>query len=287
MAAKHRISITLDEDLVMRIDRMVDGYNVKNRSHAIEKILMKKLNEQAITQAVILCGGKGQKLKPITYELPKSMIPVRDKPVLEYIISHLKSEGITDIVLVVDYKHEKIISYFGKGRSMGVNIRYIIEDKPHGTAGFLKSAKDMVNDTFLLLYGDVLSKVDISDMLRTHRGNKALATMALTTTSDTSSFGVAKLKGEKITGFIEKPSPGEAPSNLINAGVFMLEPELLGKVPTTVENKIMIESIFEELAKAGKLAGYVYDGKWFHLDTPEIYEKAIMEWDVNAIPENG
>lgn len=287
MAGKHRISITLDEDLVMRIDRIVDGYKIKNRSHAIEKILMKKLNEQSITQAIILCGGEGQSLKPITYELPKPMIPVRDKPVLEYIIKHLKDEGIKDIILVVDYKHEKIISYFGKGRSMGINIRYIIEDRPHGTGGFLKSAKDMINDTFLLLYGDVLSKVDIHDMLKTHRGNKALATMALSTTSDTTSYGVANLKGENITGFIEKPSPGESPSNLINAGVFIIEPELLEKVPTREDDKIMIESIFEELAKLGKLAGYVYDGKWFHLETPEIYEKAIKEWENNALPENG
>ena len=287
MAGKHRISITLDEDLVMRIDRMVDGYNVKNRSHAIEKILMKTLNEQAVTQAVILCGGEGQRMKPITYEVPKPLITISDKPILEYIVRHLKSEGITDIILVVDYKHEKIISYFGKGRAIGVNIRYIIEDKPHGTGGFLKSAKGMVNDTFLLLYGDVLSTVDISDMLATHRSNRVLATMALTTTSDTTSYGVAKLKGEKITGFIEKPSAGEAPSNLINAGVFMLEPEILDKVPTAEDDKIMIESVFEELAKAGKLAGYVYDGKWFHLDTPEMYEKAIKEWGTNAVPENG
>lgn len=287
MAGKHRISITLDEDLVTRIDRIVDGYNIKNRSHAIEKILIKTLNEQSIKQAIILCGGKGQKLKPITYELPKPMIPVRDKPVLEYIIEHLRDEGVTDIILVVDYKHEKIISHFGKGRSLGVNIRYIIEDQPHGTGGFLRSAKDMVNDTFLLLYGDVLSKVDIYDMLKSHRANRALATMALTTTSDTTSFGVAKLKGEKITGFVEKPSPGESPSNLINAGVFILEPELSGRVPAGASNKIMIESIFEEFAKQGKLAGYVYDGQWFHMNTPEIYEKAIKEWDINAVPENG
>ncbi len=132
----------------------------------------------------------------------------------------------------------------------------------------------------------MLSRVDIADMLATHRNNRVLATMALTTTSDTTSYGVAKLKGEKITGFIEKPSAGEAPSNLINAGVFMLEPELLNKVQTT-DSKIMIESVFEELAKAGKLAGYVYDGKWFHLDTPEMYEKAIKEWNANAVPENG
>ncbi len=287
MPGKDRISITLDEELVVRIDRLVDGYNIKNRSHAIEKILMQTLNEQRIKQAIILCGGEGQKLKPITYELPKPMIPVRDRPVLEYIIDHLKREGITEIILVVDYKHEKIISHFGKGRALGVNIRYIIEDKPHGTGGFLKSAKGMVNDTFLLLYGDVLSKVDFNDMLKTHRSNKVVATMALTTISDTSSYGVAKLKGEKITGFIEKPHPGEAPSNLINAGVFIVEPELLDKVPTKLEEKVMLESIFEDLAKQGQLGGYVYDGSWFHLDTPEIYEKAIKEWEPNAVSKDG
>ena len=277
MAGKHRISITLDEDVVKRIDRIVTGADIKNRSHAIERLLIKYLDEQKMTHAVILCGGVGAKLRPITYEIPKPMILIHDRPVLEYIIEHLKDEGITDILLAVGYKQEKIISYFGNGSRFGVNIHYITEEKPLGTAGCLSAVSDIVDNTFLLLYGDILSKVDIADMLRAHRKNKVLATMALTTAPDVSTYGVAKLKGNKVVGFIEKPSHEMAPSRLINAGVFIMEPEILENV--SGGGKVMLESIFEKIAPQDQLGGYVYDGKWFDLETPERYEDAIKMWD--------
>lgn len=277
MAVKEHISITLDEHILRRIDRLVDGMNIKNRSHAIEKLLSQYLDSQAIRQAVVLCGGTGADLAPITYEIPKPMIPVKGKPVLEYIIQHLKSEGITDILLAVDYMHEKIISYFGNGGKFGVNIKYVVEDKPLGTAGSLSAAKGLLSDTFVLLYGDVLSKVNFRDMLRAHRSAKALATMALTTSSDTKGYGVAKLRGERIIGFSEKPKPEKAESNLINAGVFIVEPEILNH-PAFSKSAGQLERVFEKLAPEEQLSGYVYDGPWYHLETPENYGRAIKEW---------
>ncbi|MCK5334355.1 MAG: NTP transferase domain-containing protein, partial [Candidatus Aenigmarchaeota archaeon] len=166
MPAKEHISITLDEQVLRRVDRLVDGKNTKNRSHAIEKLLSQYLDEQAVKQAVVLCGGHGTTLEPITQEIPKPMIPIKGKPVLEYVINHLKSEGILDIVLAVDYMHDKIISHFGNGSKFGVNIRYVVEQKPLGTAGSLAPLKEMLSDTFVLLYGDILSKVDMQGMLR-------------------------------------------------------------------------------------------------------------------------
>ena len=159
MPAKEHISITLDEQILKRVDRLVDGKNTKNRSHAIEKLLTMHLDEQAVKQAVVLCGGHGTNLEPLTQKIPKPMIPIKGKPVLEYVINHLKSEGITDHILAVDYLHDKIISHFGNGSKFGVKIRYVVEQKPLGTAGSLEPLNEMLSDTFILLYGDILSKV--------------------------------------------------------------------------------------------------------------------------------
>lgn len=277
MPAKEHISITLDEQVLRRVDRLVDGKNTKNRSHAIEKLLSQYLDEQAVKQAVVLCGGHGADLEPITQEIPKPMIPVKGKPILEYVINHLKSEGITDIVLAVDYMHDKIISHFGNGSKFGVNIRYVVEQKPLGTAGSLAPLKEMLSDTFVLLYGDILSKVDMQGMLRVHRSTKTLVTMALTTAPETKGYGVAKLRGDKIIGFSEKPNPEHAESNLINAGVFIVEPELLTH-QAVKKSERLLERVFEKLAPKGELAGYVYSGPWYDLETNEKYGRAIKEW---------
>ncbi|OYT34395.1 MAG: hypothetical protein B6U87_02115 [Candidatus Aenigmarchaeota archaeon ex4484_52] len=260
MSNKERISITLDENIISWLDRK-NGNNNKNRSQIIEKILIKAKNESSINQAVILCGGLKNKFLV-------SMNIIDNKPVLEHIINYLKAQGIGDIILIVNYDYEKIISYFGKGIKFGVCIRYIIEDKPQGTAGFLKSAKGMISKSFVLLYGDVLCNIDIDDMFKTHKNAKAIATIGLTTSSDTSSYGVVKLKGNKITGFIEKPILGKSPSNLINAGVFIIEPEVLNQISQN-QDKIMIENLFKHFIEQKKLAGYVYDGKWFHFENKD------------------
>ncbi|MCK5039676.1 MAG: hypothetical protein KAR87_01775 [Candidatus Aenigmarchaeota archaeon] len=257
MTNKEHISITLDENLIRWLDKRVNGYSIKNRSHAIEKLLLKAMNEECLNQAVILCGGNKD-------ETPKAMTLIDKKPALEHTIEYLKKQDITDIILIVNYNYDKIISYFGKGTKYDINIRYIIEDEPLGTVGFLKSAKGMINNTFMLLYGDILFNVDVNDMLKVHRNHKATVTMALTTSTDTSSYGVVKLKGEKITKFIEKPSAEESPSHLINAGLFIIEPRLLELLPHE-DNKIMLENIFTNLCNEGKLAGYVYDGRWTHI----------------------
>ncbi len=257
MTKKEHISITLDERLIHWLDKKVKGHSI-NRSHAIESCLFKSMNEECLSQAVILCGGEKD-------EVPTVMTLFENKPLLEHTIEYLKKEGIDDIILIVNYNYNKIISYFGKGTKYGVSIRYIIEDEPRGTAGFLKSAKGMIKNTFILLYGDVFFKVDIGDMLNVHRTNKATVTMALTTTSETTEYGVVKLRGEKITKFIEKPSKKESPSQLINAGFFIIDEKLL-ELLSSNHDKIMLENIFTNLCDDGKLAGYVYDGEWIHFD---------------------
>lgn len=269
---KEKLSITLEGTIVKKLDGFVDGKEVKSRSHAIEKIIRERF-EGNVTQALILCGGEGTRLRPITYEIPKPMIPINGKPLLEHIIGHLKSGGVTEVILAVGYKHEKIISHFGE-KWEGVDIKYIIEKSPLGDGGCLHLAKDILNDSFFMLNGDVLSNVDIKDMVSFHNDAGCLSTIALTTVKDPKSYGVAIMKGNKITNFMEKPK--DPPTRLINAGIYLFDKKVLEKLPS--KKSFMMGELFPALANQGELAGYIYEGKWFDVGTPERYEMAVKGW---------
>ena len=150
------------------------------------------------------------------------MMRINDKPILEHNIELLKRHGIKEIVISIGHKGENIKEYFGDGKQLGVNISYIEETTPLGTAGPLNSLKGKINDTFILMNGDELKDIDLEDMFMFHRKNKSTATLALTTVEDPSSYGVAVMNGNKIMTFIEKPSRQHAPSKLINAGLYIL-----------------------------------------------------------------
>jgi mannose-1-phosphate guanylyltransferase len=273
---KERITITLEKDLIEDIDKKVDGYKIKNRSHAIELFLMSNFGNNKPKKALILAGGMGERLKPITNEIPKPMLPLHDKPILEHGLDLFKKYGIKDIILCVGYKADKIKEYFGNGKKFGVNITYVEEEKPLGTAGPIKLAREQINGTFITCNADELKNIDLMDMYLFHKENKAVVTIALTTVEDPSAYGVAKLQGNKILEFIEKPKKEEAPSNLINAGLYIMEPEVINYIP---DGKSMSEKdIFPKLAKEGKLYGYIFSGQWYDTGTLERYEKAQKEW---------
>ncbi len=272
---KERISLTLGSELLSDVDRMVDGVRVRNRSHAIEMLLLKALENNHLTQALILAGGEGTRLRPLTYEIPKPLIPVKGKPMLEHTIRHLKKYGVEDILLSVGHLSERVISYFGNGEKWGISIRYIRENEKMGTAGPLKIAEPMLNKNFLMLNGDVLSKIDLADLNHFHRQNSGLATIALVAVENPSHYGVVEIKGNQITGFLEKPK--NPPSNLINAGIYLLDKEVLNYVP---QGPAMMEKdVFPKLAREGKMFGYTYSGPWFDVGTHERLEKAIKEWE--------
>jgi NDP-sugar pyrophosphorylase family protein len=171
---------------------------------------------------------------------------------------------------------DKIKEYFGNGSRLGVNISYIEEKEELGTAGPLNLAKDKLNETFIMCNGDVLANIDLNDLASFHEDREGVATIALTAVSNPSRFGAARLRGDNILEFIEKPPVGKEPSNLINAGVYILEPEVLKYIP---KGRAMMEKdVFPKLAKKGKLFGYHFDGQWFDTGTPESYETAIKSW---------
>lgn len=275
---KERITITLDKDIVKQLDSKIDGTNVKNRSHAIEFLISKALRNGGIKQAFILAGGKGTRLRPITHEIPKPMIPVHGRPMLEHVVELFKKYDIRDIIMAIGYKGDKIKEYFGNGSKFGVKITYVEEKEKLGTAGPLRLAKHLIKGTFAMTNADELKNIDLDDMYKFHKENKAMATIALTTVKDPSAYGVANMKGSKIVEFIEKPKKEDAPSNLINAGLYILEPEIIQYIPAQ-RGEVKIETeVFPKIAKTGKLFGYPFSGQWYDTGTPERYEKALKEW---------
>ncbi|MEM3374780.1 MAG: sugar phosphate nucleotidyltransferase [Candidatus Woesearchaeota archaeon] len=271
---KERLTITLDSETLIKVDKFIDGKNIKNRSHAIEVLLNKFLGKPK--KALLLLGGKGTRFRPITYELPKALLPVQGKTVPEHLIELFKKYNITDLIFSVGYMSEKIINYYGDGSRFGVKITYVKEEEPLGSAGAIKLASKYLDETFIVTNGDELKNINLDEMFEFHKKNKAKITVALTTVEDPSAYGVAKLEGNKILAFVEKPKKEEAPSNLINSGLSIWEPEVIKLIPNGFS--MYEKDIFPKLAQEEKLFGYIFSGQWFDTGTPERYEKAIKEW---------
>ncbi|MAG08064.1 nucleotidyltransferase [Candidatus Woesearchaeota archaeon] len=272
---KERVTLTLDSNILKTIDKNIDGFRVKNRSHAVELLLLRAMGAHVPKKAVVLVGGKGTRLRPITYEIPKALIPISGKTVTEYLLDLFKKFGVKEIILAVGYMKEKVMEYFGDGSRFGVNIKYIEEDDPLGTAGPLRLGKHLLNETFIVSNGDELKDINVEQMFALHKENKALATIALTTVSDPTKYGVARLSGSNILEFVEKPKKDKAPSNLINSGFYILEPEVVDMIP---EGFAMLEKdVFPKLAEQGRLFGYPFSGYWSDIGTIEKYEKVIKD----------
>lgn len=273
---KERVTLTLDSEILKQLDNRINGHQVKNRSHSVELLLMKALGTLVPTKAVILAGGKGTRLRPITYEMPKALLPIHDKTLTEHLFDLFKKYDIKDIIMAVGHQKEKIIDYYGNGSKLGIEITYVKEDKPLGTAGPIRAARDLLEEPFIVSNGDELKNINIEEMYKFHKNNKALATIALTSVDDPSIYGVAKLSGTRILEFVEKPKKGEAPSNLINSGFYILEPEVIDYIPK--EFAMFEKDVFPKLAKEGNLYGYPFSGQWFDTGNIKRYDKAIKEW---------
>lgn len=225
-----------------------------------------------MTIAIILAGGFGTRLRPLTDTTPKPLLPVKGKPIIEHAIENFRRHGITNIVLSIGYKADIIKQYFKDGKQFGVKISYCIEREPLGTGGAVKEASKNIGGTFVVVNGDNLADFNWAEMLKEHKNNRAKMTLALYPVEDVTQFGIAKLDRNKIVDYIEKPSPDKAPSNLNNAGGYVIEPGVLDMLP---EGKSSIErDCFEKLAKTGVVYAYIHKGQWFPTDTLEKYNLA-------------
>ncbi|MDP3765312.1 MAG: sugar phosphate nucleotidyltransferase [Nanoarchaeota archaeon] len=272
---KERVTITLDKNLISQIDKRIDGVDIKNRSQEIELLLAEALGTNIPSKAVLLVGGRGTRLKPLTDKIPKALLEVQGKTITEHLFDLLKKYGIRDVILCVGYLKDKIKNYFGDGSRLGVNITYIEEDGPLGTAGPLKLAKKYLKDSFIVSNGDELKNINIPRMFRLHKRKNALATIALTTVDEPSHYGVARLDGSRIVEFIEKPS--NPPSNLINAGFYILEPDVIDTIPDGFS--MLEKDVFPKLAKLGRLRGFPFAGQWFDIGNIERYKIAEKKWE--------
>ncbi len=244
---KERISLTLDRDVLEQVDRRLEQKGIDNRSQGIEELLQDYLKQKSVEDAVVLAGG----------EESNALIPINGRPVIVHILDHLEQSGVEQAFIVTS--DASIEQRIGGDRDLAVTV--VPEDEPGGTAGALRHVADHLTDTFLVMNGDVLCTPDLNDMKAAHNETDGLATMALTTVRESSEYGVIRMKGNQIVGFTEKPD--ESFSHLINAGIYLLDPAFLDRIPAEAEQPVIdIESIFEQLAEAGELNGYVYDGEW-------------------------
>ena len=276
---KERITITLNEELIEQLDKRIDGEEIKNRSQEIEKILEDSLGSSIPSKALILAGGQGTRLRPLTLKIPKALVDVQGKTLTEWLFELFKKYNIRDMILSTGYMADKVRDYFTDGSKFGVNIDYVEEDpeKPLGTGGPLRLAQNMLRDSFIVSNGDELKCINIPRMFRLHKRKKALVTIALTSVDDPSLYGVARLDGSRIVEFVEKPKKENAPSNFINSGFYIIEPEVIEMIPKG--KKCMLEKdVFPILAKEGRLRGFPFSGQWFDTGNMERLERARKGW---------
>jgi mannose-1-phosphate guanylyltransferase len=223
-------------------------------------------------KAIILVGGEGTRLRPLTYTTVKAMVPVLNKPFIEYVFRYLNSHKIREIILAMGYKPDCITDYFGDASQLGTKLVYSIETEPLGTAGAVKNAEQYIDDAFFVMNGDIFTDLNLTEMLRFHENKGAKVTIALTPVDDPTRFGVVEIdSNQRVTRFVEKPKREQVTSNMINAGIYIIEREILNRVPQG--KRIMFErTIFPALLAEGEpVFGYATDAYWIDTGTPEQY----------------
>ena len=230
-------------------------------------------------RAVVLVGGEGTRLRPLTFSTPKQMLPVAEVPMIERVLGLLSAHGIDDAILSMGYRPEAFLDAWPEGVCAGVHLTYAVEPEPLDTAGGILFAARAggVDDTFLVVNGDVLSDVDLSALVQFHRDSGAEATISLTPVDDPSAFGVVPTDGTgRVTGFIEKPAREEAPTNLINAGYYVVEPRFLDRIPEGVPVHVETET-FPLLIEDRSLYALRSDAYWTDTGTPQLFLRATFD----------
>ena len=225
-------------------------------------------------KALVLAGGFGTRLRPLSCTRPKMLFPLGDLPLMDWTLKSLSQGGVDTVVMAVNYMAEALVRYLGPTK-YDLGIIYSREQRPLGTGGPIKKAKALLDDEpFLVYYGDVISDIDIRRLIEYHKAKNGLATIALTPVSDPSMYGAVELDWEgRITRFVEKPEKGKEPSNLINAGIYVLDPKIFDYIPEGRAVSIERE-VFPVLANERNLFGFEFHGLWTDMGVPDDYLKA-------------
>jgi NDP-sugar pyrophosphorylase family protein len=228
-------------------------------------------------KAVVLAGGEGTRLRPLTFTRPKPMLPLGPYPIIHYVLSHLAKSGFHDIIVIPGYLKDQIMGYVEDGSKFGTKITYVVEPEgvTFGTAGSLKLAAHLLDDTFLVVQADVISEIPLGDMRLFHSDHGGEVSIALTTVEDPSSYGVAVLNAEdEIVKFVEKPSPGTVSSNLVSTGFYILEPEVIDYIED--EKWDFAKDLFPYLMRLGqRIFGFSSSAFWVDVGELKGYLKGI------------
>jgi len=223
----------------------------------------------------ILAGGKGTRLRPITYKLPKPLFPVRGKPVISHLVELYLRNGVRDIKINIPHQHASVFEKWKEKCFPKESISFLTEDSPSGTLVPLLKESSWIDETLVVSNGDELKDICLRDMIVWHEKKDLLATMALVEVVDPSSYGVAFLRGDKITSFIEKPK--NPPSRFVNAGLYIFHPSV--KNYFSQAHFSMLETdLFPQLVKEEKLGGYRWQGSWQDIGTFSRWKKALKNW---------
>ena len=226
-------------------------------------------------QAVILVGGEGTRLRPLTYALPKPMVPILGRPFIGWIIERLRRAGVDDIILSCCYLPDVIEAHFGDGSAFGVKLHYVLEETPLGTAGAIRNALDLIHGPLFVCNGDILTGLDLTALRDSHVRNKALATIHTRAVDDPSQFGVVETDADgRVKRFVEKPQPGETTARDINAGTYVLEREAVEAIPTVRSVSIESETFPLLIRETQRVFAVSTQDYWIDVGRPETYTKA-------------
>jgi mannose-1-phosphate guanylyltransferase len=227
-------------------------------------------------QAVILVGGEGKRLRPLTSTVPKPVVPLVDRPFISFMLEWLRQHGIDDVVMSCGFLATSVRNVLGDGSGLGIRMRFVEEPDPRGTAGALKFAESLLDERFLMLNGDVLTDIDITKQIAQHEKTGARATLALVPVPDPTAYGLVHLNEDRsVRDFVEKPSSDKIDTNLISAGTYVLEREVLELVPP--DRNVSIEREVWPLLVANGLYGFPSEGYWLDIGTPERYLKGTFD----------
>jgi mannose-1-phosphate guanylyltransferase len=227
-------------------------------------------------QALILAGGEGTRLRPLTSTVPKPVVPLVDRPFIAFMLEWLRRHGVDDVVMSCGFLASGVRNVLGDGAAYGMRIRYVEEPQPLGTGGALKYAESLLDERFLMLNGDVLTDMDLTAQLAQHTATQATATLALTPVENPSAYGLVRLQdGGQVREFVEKPSADQIDTNTISAGAYVLERSVLDLLeagrPASIER-----DVFPRLVGHG-LYGFVQEGYWLDIGTPERYLEGTFD----------
>ena len=224
-------------------------------------------------KAILLAGGKGTRLRPLTLHTPKPVVPIFDRAFLHYQIDLLKQvPEIDEVILSLNYQPRRIEEVFGDGSGSGVRIRYVVEPAPLGTGGAIRYASQGIDDTLVVFNGDVMTSVDVNAVVQLHRERKAQATIVLTPVSNPTAYGLVETDSDgRVRRFLEKPNPDEITCDTINAGIYVLEPRTFDRIPKDVSYSIERAYFPSLIERQERFVAYVDRGYWIDIGTPEKY----------------